>query len=356
MNKKKKIVFVIPNMAGGGTERVISLLAKEYVSRNMEVDILTFAGDACAYELDEKVKLICVSAQSHGNPMIQVKRLLQMRKYFSQNKGCFVYSFSVAGTIFSAIATLGLSCPIFVSERNDPRKGREDWLRDWAYGRAVCIATQTRECISYFPKKLQSKMTVIPNPVDTELPEVYGGEREKTIVYVGRLHHQKNPKLLLAAFAEFSQKHPAYILHMYGDGELKAEMQAYAMQRGIEEKVVWHGFCKDVRSQIGKAGMYVLSSDFEGISNSMIEALAMGIPVIATDCPIGGSATYIEDTVSGLLVPVGDEKKLTEAMCAIAENEQLAKSLSRNGAAIREKYPLSKIADQMLFCAMGKGK
>ncbi len=354
MKKREKIVFVIPNMAGGGTERVISLLTKEYANKGMEVDVLTFAGDVCAYQLDDRVKLVCISAQSHGNPLVQVKRLIEMRKYFNQNKGCLIYSFSVSGTIFSALATIGLSCPIFVSERNDPRQGREDWLRDWAYGRAVCIATQTKECISYFPEKLKKKMIVIPNPIDDTLPEPYLGEREKTVVYVGRMHHQKNPQLLLAAFATFLQKHSAYMLHMYGDGELKDEMKEYAEQLGIGAKVVWHGFCADVRTQISKGGMYVLSSDFEGISNSMIEALALGIPVIATDCPIGGCATYIEDGVNGLLVPVRDEEKLAEAMCKVANDKELAQKLSINGAAIREKYPISKIADQMLRCAMGK--
>lgn len=352
--EKMKIVFVIPNMAGGGTERVISLLAREYASRNIEVDILTFAGDACAYQLDKKVKLICVSSQSHGNPLIQIKRLWKMRKYFRKNRGCFIYSFSVAGTIFSAITTLGLPCPIFVSERNDPRQGRQDRLRDWAYSRAVCIATQTQECISYFPSKLRNKMTVIPNPIDDTLPEAYIGEREKTVVYVGRLHHQKNPKLLLAAFAEFVKKHPEYSLHMYGDGEMKEEMEEYARSQEIEDQVVWHGFCADVRKRIYKAGMYVLSSDFEGISNSMTEALAMGIPVIATNCPIGGSAMYIEDGVSGILIPVGDKERLVSAMCAIAEDEKFAQTLSRNAAKIREKYPISKIADQMLLCAKGE--
>lgn len=353
MMKNEKIVFVIPNMRGGGTERVISMLAREYVSRGMDVDILTFASGECAYQLDERVKLVCVSEQSHGNPIIQLKRLFRMRKYFRKNKGCYIYSFSVAGTIFSAITKFGLNCPMFVSERNDPRQGREDWLRDWAYSKAVGIATQTRECISYFPEKLQKKMTVIPNPIDSALEEPYFGEREKSIVYVGRLHHQKNPKLLLTAFARFVEKYPDYTLHMYGDGELKEEMQEYVQSQHIDKNVVWHGFCKDVRTRIYKAGMYVLSSDFEGISNSMIEALALGIPVIATDCPIGGSAMYIEHGVSGFLVPVKDEDKLLEAMCAIAENEELAQKLSHNGAAIREKYPISKIADQMLACAKG---
>lgn len=352
--KKTKIVFVIPNMAGGGTERVISLLAKEYIRRDIEVDILTFAGDACAYRLDDRVNLICVSEQSHGNPIVQISRLLKLRRYFRKNKGCYIYSFSVAGTIFSAIATLGISCPMFVSERNDPRRGREDWMRNWAYGRATAIATQTMECISYFPDKLQKRMIVIPNPVDEDLPEPYQGEREKTIVFVGRLHHQKNPKLLLSAFAIFVQHHAEYILHMYGDGDLKKELQEFVINKGIDQNVVWHGFCKDVRSQIEKAGMYVLSSDFEGISNSMVEALAMGIPVIATDCPIGGSATYIDDGVNGLLVPVGDEQSLLTAMCRIAESPKLAKRLAHNGAKIREKYPISIIADQMMNCIMGK--
>lgn len=346
-----KIVFIIPNMTGGGTERVISLLANEYVRRGNEVTIMMFAGDECAYELDSRVNLLCVSPQSHGNPMIQLKRLCSMRKYFRKNRDAVIFSFSVMGTVFGAFSTWGLNCPMLVSERNDPRMGMQGFLRDFTYNRAVKIVVQTKECIGYFPEKLQNKAVVIPNPVDLTLPEPIKGEREKSVVFVGRLHKQKNPALLLAAFAEFSKQFPEYTLNVYGKGEMENELKEMAENLHVSDKVVWHGFCPDVRSRIVNAGMFVLSSDFEGISNSMLEAMAMGIPVIATDCPIGGSATYIEDGQNGLLVPIGDREKLTEAMIRVANDSDFMAKISENGARVRDQYPIEVIADLMLEAA-----
>lgn len=346
-----RIIFVIPNMTGGGTERVISLLANEYRRRGIGVTILMFAGEECAYRLDPGVELLCVSPQSYGDIRVQWKRLCRMRKYFRENSGSLIYSFSVMGTVFSAIAAVGLHCPMLVSERNDPRRGRQGPMRDLAYARAVKIAVQTRECAGYFPRFLQKKTVVIPNPVDLTLPKPFEGEREKTAVFVGRLHRQKNPGLLLEAFAIFVEKFPEYMLHMYGEGELEIQLKKISENLSISNRIVWHGFCPDVRSRIVKAGMYILSSDFEGISNSMLEAMAMGIPVIATDCPIGGSATYIRDGENGLLVPVGDRDRLAQAMLRLASDPKLAARVCANGAKIREQYPVWVIADRLLEAA-----
>lgn len=354
--RKVKIVFIIPNMTGGGTERVISLLANEYRSRGIEVAIMMFAGDECAYRLDDGVELFCVSEQSHGRPLIQIKRLKRMRKYFKQNKDCLIYSFSVMGTIFGALATLGLGIRMFVSERNDPRQGLQGPLRNWAYERAAVIAVQTRECMGYFPGRLQKKMMVIPNPVDPSVPEPFQGERRRSVVFVGRLHRQKNPELLLRAFADFQKDYPDYVLEMFGKGELEEALKQAAVELEIEKKVIWYGFCPDVRKRIADAGMYVLSSDFEGISNSMLEAMAMGIPVIATDCPIGGCAEYIQNGRNGLLVPVGDQKAMAGAMRRIAKDPAFAASVSENGSKIREQFPIQAIADQMLKAAEGAEK
>lgn len=346
-----KIVFVIPNMTGGGTERVISLLANEYISRGIEVGIMMFAGEECAYDLAPGIELLCVSERSRKNPWIQLKRLYRMRKYFKKNEGCYIYSFSVMGTVFGAISVLGLNCPMLVSERNDPRKGMQGILRDFAYNRAVSIVVQTKECAEFFPGFLQKKMRVIPNPVDTSLPKPFTGKRKKNVVFVGRLHKQKNPELLLNAFAVFSSQFPAYELHMYGKGELETELKKKAEELGIGNKVVWFGFCTDVRTRILDAGMYVLSSDFEGISNSMLEAMAMGIPVIATDCPIGGSSAYIKNEKNGLLIPVNGKDELVQAMKRVASDEEFARRLSENGAKIREEFPISVIADKMMEAA-----
>lgn len=347
----KKIVFIIPNMTGGGTERVISLLSGEYVKRGLQAAIMQFAGYEHAYELDGRVEDFAIAEQSGGNPLIWGRRILNMRRYFKKNPDCYIFAFCVMGAVFSVIATFGMKRRLLVAERNSPDSCNVKKLRNWAYRHADVITFQTEDGISYFPQDIARKAVVIPNPIDADLPARFEGERAKKIVTVGRLHSQKNQALLLEAFADFKKSRADYKLHIYGEGELEEKLKSLAGELGIGEDVVWHGFSKRVREEIVDSRMFVLSSDFEGISNSMLEALAMGIPTISTDCPIGGARVYIEEGVSGLLVPVGDRRALSEAMLRVAEDGELAERLSDGGAKLKDKYSAGSIAERFLEAA-----
>ena len=161
----------------------------------------------------------------------------------------------------------------------------------------------------------------------------------------------KNHKMLIEAFSIFEKRFPMYTLHFYGKGPLEADLKNYAIKLGVLNKIVFHGFTNRVDEKIRHSGMFVLSSNYEGISNSMIEALALGLPVISTDCPIGGSKMYIEDGVNGLLVPVGNCEKLAEAMGKIAEDTKLTQKMSENAQKVRVNYSIRRIADLMLEAA-----
>lgn len=343
-----KIVFVLPDMPGGGSERVVAMLANEYAKRGYQTAILLFAGNQVAYPLDERIEVFIAGKVSGGNPFIQVSRLFKMRRYYRKNKGCYIFSFCVRGSIFSVIAAACIPHRLLVSERNDPTRMSGKKLRDWSYRKAEKLVLQTEEVKRYFSKDIQKKSVVIPNPVAGNMPEPFHGERKKQIVSVGRLQPQKNHRLLLDAFAEFHKVYADYELHIFGIGELENELKNHARELHIEKYIIFRGFSSDVQLEIWDSAMFVLSSDYEGISNSMIEALSMGVPVISTDCPVGGSRTYIENGVNGLLTPVGDQKALTKAMIRLADDPEFARKLSANGAKIKEKYGLEKIADRFL--------
>lgn len=350
-----KIVFVIPNMTGGGTERVISLFANEYAKRGMDVAIMMFAGDECAYSVDPKVEMVCVSPQSHGNALVRMERLKNMRAYFKKNDGCYIFSFCTMGTVFGAIAAAGLQCPMLVAERTDPRSSGHDFIRNLAYRRAKQLVVQTEESLNYLPASFRKKAYRLPNPVDKMLPAPFEGVRRHRVVYLGRLEPEKNPLLLLEAFALFEKKFPEYRLEYFGEGSLELELKQRARELQLEEKIVWHGFCRDAKQRIVDVSIFVLPSNYEGISNAMVEAMAMGLPVVATDCPIGGAASYIRDGENGLLVPVGDVDRMAEAMMRIAGDPELAGRLSENARKLREECPIEKVADRLLEIAGIKG-
>ena len=340
-----KIVFVLPDMPGGGTERVVAMLANEYVKRGYQTAILLFAGSQVAYSLDERIEIYIAGKASGGNPFIQLSRLVKMRRYYKQNEGCYIFSFCVRGSIFSVIAAAGIKHRFLVSERNDPSRMSGQKLRDWSYRKADKLVFQTDDVKKYFSDDIQRKSAVIPNPVSSDLPEPFQGERKKRIVSVGRLQPQKNHKLLLEAFAIFHEAYADYELHIFGIGKLENDLKKLAEELHIEDCVVFRGFSSNVQREIWDCAMFVLSSDYEGISNSMIEALAMGVPVISTDCS-GGSRIYIENGVNGILTPVGDKKALSEAMIMLADDPELARKLSINGTKIKEQCSLEKIADR----------
>lgn len=350
-----KIVFVVPNMIGGGTERIVSLLANEYVKRGIASAILIFAGDKVEYALDERVETVFAGEASGGSFKVRLKRLKAMREYYRANKDCIIFAFSVMGMVFSSLATIGGRHRMLVSERSNPVEYEHRWIRDFFYRRADCIALQTEDVKKLFGKAIRKKSVVIPNPVDPDLPAVYEGVRQKKISAVGRLEYQKNQGLLIEAFAIFQSQFPEYTLELYGRGSLEGQLKKLAEELNISKKVHFHGFCSDAREKIRDSAIYVLPSKYEGISNALLEALAMGVPVVATDCPVGGTRMCMKNMENGIIVPVDDKEAMAEAMKKIASDEAFAEKISKNGAEIRRQFSIEKIADSLLEAIGMKG-
>ena len=355
-----KIVFVIVSMSGGGAERVISILANQFVNRGIDVTIMMTAGEEVAYQLDPRIHLVCAGHTSGGSMKKRLQRVGNMRRYFKANRDSIIISFGPGTSFFAVLADIFLRNKFIISERNDPAICPYPRLRNIIYDRAERLVFQTEDAKNCFPKRMQKKGCVIPNPVSYNLPEPYGGERDHRIVAVGRLEEQKNYPLLLRAFRIFHENHKDYSLHIYGKGSLEPRLQEMISEMGLKEMVTLEGFCSDVISEIRTAGMYVLPSDYEGVSNALIEALAMGLPVVATDCPIGGCKLCITNKVNGMLVPVGDEKSMAEAMGYIADDTEMAKEMGKQATCIRDDFSEKKIADYWLAeaekCLFSSGK
>ena len=343
-----KVTFLIPSMAGGGAERVISELANEFVKEKIDTTILMTAEDECVYTLDSRVRLVSVGGISGGSMRKRLKRLADMRRYFRKNRDNILIAFEPDAAFFAAVAKTGLSMKMISSERNDPGSFGKQKTRKFAYRHSDRIVFQTGDAKAYFPVNVQKKGLVIPNPVSVPDIPVYNGERENTVVCVGRLEEQKNHRMLLKAFQIFSQQYPEYTLHMYGKGTLEKELKLLSKKLDIDSKVIWEGFCSNIAERIQRAGMYVLSSDYEGISNSLLEAMAIGLPVIATDCPCGGCRLCIENEKNGLLVPVGDDKAMAEAMGRIAAEPEKADSMGKTASKIAERFSIRHISGEWI--------
>ena len=344
---REKIVIITRNMVGAGAERVIAQLSNYFTEYGKQCSIITLNDDEVFYKLDPRISILPVGRKSGNKVLDKLLRYRQVRKLVLQQQPDLVLSMPEEIGVYVLLALLGTGIPVYVSERNNP------WvmpdvkvtrlLRKLMYPAAKGLIFQTEMARSFFPESIQRKGIVLNNPVDAQrIPEQYQAEREKVIVAAGRLSAQKNMPLLLKAFARFSPDHPEFKLRIFGEGELRESLTALARELNIADKVELPGRSTALLEKMNSAAMFVLSSDYEGMPNVLLEAMCMGMPAVSTDCPSGGPRQLIENGVNGLLVPVGDEKALQEAMEKMAD-PMFAKQMADEAYRIRKTLTSRKI-------------
>lgn len=346
------IMFAIGSLSGGGAERVVARLATEFSRRGHCVTICMIAKNLIEYEIDSKVKTIYIEPITSIYGIRYLERSLKFRKYVNKFNPDIVISFTSGVSSFVLFALKGTRHRIIISERNnpycDPVSTKLRRKRDKLYENADGLVFQTQEAKEYFSKSIQKKSAIIINPIGEDIPNPYNGEREALLVSVGRLEPQKNHKLLINAFVEINKQYPNYLLKIYGEGRLKMQLQEQIEQLNLQRSVFLMGYSNNVLSEIKKASAFILSSDYEGISNALIEAMALGIPVVSTDHPIGGAKLLIKNGENGMLTPVGDKDALIKSILKILSNRTFAKDISKRALYVRECASISSVANEWI--------
>jgi GalNAc-alpha-(1->4)-GalNAc-alpha-(1->3)-diNAcBac-PP-undecaprenol alpha-1,4-N-acetyl-D-galactosaminyltransferase len=347
--QRGRIAFIISSLGGGGAERVVCTLANELTERGYIVSIIRTLHDALNYKLSEDVQLIDLRlGVSLGfNVKGTMRRLSRLRKALKILEPDVIISFTTSTNLETCLATLGMRGKLIVSERSDP--GTMHWSRAglcrMLYPSTYMVVFQTEQASKCLGERIRRMSRVIMNPVPDGLP-CYKGERTKKIVSVGRLVAIKNTDMLIRAFARLSGEYPRHTLQIYGDGDKRGELEMLCQELGIAGRVRFHGFVSSVSDDIANACLYVMTSRHEGMPNALIEAMAMGIPCISTDCPSGGPAELIQSGENGLLIPVGDEDALVSAMQRVLSDGEFARKLGENALRIRERLNTERIVDQ----------
>lgn len=345
----KKVIFIIPCIGSGGAERVVVNLCNELSKREYEVGIITLLSNEEQYQLSRMVKHYYLGETSSSKIIRVFQRFTRLRKLVKRIKPDVVIAFD---RNYGITSCLGLKCRIIGSERNDPysnmkKNSPQKIFRDWLYRKADIIVFQTEYAKKYFGHEIQLKSVIIPNPVNTSyLPTPYTGARKPQIVTACRLTEQKNLPMMIEAFASFNKLYPEYSLVIFGEGHLLDKLKRYAEIMGVGKKVFFPGYVKDLHERINSATMYVSSSDYEGISNSMLEAMAIGLPVICTDCPAGGAAMVIQNGINGYLIPVKQPDAMMRAMCKVVEEKSHTLAISHKAVEVRKKYSIQEITDK----------
>ncbi len=361
----------IASLTRGGAERVMANLASWFAERGYRVILATLEEDEGLYPLSDKIeKRVLTMPPCHG-PIGRVKNLFarvwQLRALFKEVHADVCLAFIGKTNIRAIMAALGTKTDVFVSVRSAPAREYKGvmarTLARFAFRAAKGAAFQTAEAASFFPKSVQRKSKILLNPLSPEyvVPfDPYENRRDE-IITVGRMDRVKNHKLLVEAFSLFlnqirsaetdsailsnsenalSSNESAYTelkksavpkLIIYGDGDCMNEIKAQVKSLGIEDHVELPGDTRGVAEKIKGARLFVLSSDYEGMPNAVAEAMAMSIPVVATDCPSGGARSLVSHGGTGLMVHVNDPREMADAMLRIWTDHKLAERLAKAG-------------------------
>lgn len=350
------IVCYINKLYKGGAERVLANIANELYGRGYQIVFVTDYASENEYFLQPEIKRFVFDGQFVEKTLLQkigqyVRRIFRLRKIVKAYNADVVISFIKEVNQRAILATTFLQTKNIISVRIDPKRAYRSVfsvkIANFLYRQAGGCVFQTKEAADFYSDKVRKHSRIILNPISNEFFQVDSEPmRDPTIVTCGRLTEQKNHKLLIDAFNSFHKTHPETRLLIYGEGPLRKELAERITGLNLQDCAKLMGRCNDVPHTIKYASMFVLSSDYEGLPNALMEAMVLGLPVISTDCDGGGAKVLINDHEDGLLIPCNDAVKLSEAMTFLFDHKEEAKAMGIKAKEKAKAFTTQSVVDQ----------
>ena len=407
-----KLLFVAANLGAGGAERVMSLLANQFVEKGYKVEFVFLKKDVRYYPLQQQVTITLANNECGSDSL--TKKLLWMRRYIKKQKPDVVFAFRISIYLVTLLSLIGIKVPVIASERIDPsfNSTLEKILQRILLPLTDWFVVQTSAIKTYYPKFIQNKTSVIFNPVSEKVFEVnderlmVNGDglavKEKKIISVGRLHHQKNQKMMIEAFARVADEFPEWKLVIYGEGPERAKLEkliaslnendSYLNTKVTEElmvngdrlmvnddrlmvnddrlmvngdrlmvngdrlmvngderlkisnSILLPGRSEKVIEEMNKSEIFAFSSDYEGMSNAVVEAFCVGLPIITTK--VSGTEDFIREGENGFLLDIGDTDGMEKAMRMLMSNEVLRRKMGEKNRMEAEQFKIEHIFQQ----------
>lgn len=344
-----KLLFYINILGGGGAERVIVNLSNYFASKTgTEVVLVASYPVKEQYEVNDGVDLRYLVPMQTNDAYFKknLRYIKELRSIIKNEQPDVTLAFMPEPNFRLLIASIGLKCKKIVSVRNAPEREYASFfykvLAKILYRCTDMVVFQTNEAKKFFSKKIQKKSVVIMNQVNEKFFDTAIVKRRKDIVTIGRLTEQKNHKLLICSFSKICDKIEDNLI-IYGEGPLRDDLTDFIKEKGLTGRVFLPGYTSDVIGSIKDAKVFVLSSDYEGMPNALLEAMALGIPCVSTDCPCGGPREIIKNGENGFLVPTNNADVLAKKMFELVNNEDLQKEFSQKARESAEKFKPNKI-------------
>lgn len=352
-----KIAFLIPSLGAGGAERVMTHMANYWAQKNNSVIIFTLEPEASFYPLASGIQHIPLGERLPTNALQKGRYLLQqgqnLRRHLRQQQPQVLIAFLDIAIFMALVATRFLRVKVIVSERSNPYVRKTNPMlqsfNHLLYHRADRLVLQTQRIADTFPR-LRRKITVIPNPLPPPhyqiSDESYAASLErKTVVCIGRLTALKQYDKVLRAFHQFSQNKVGWKLILLGEGEERENLEQLRAQLHLDEAISLPGNTGNPQEVLKEASVFMLSSRFEGFPNALCEAMAVGLPSIATRCPYGPEE-IIEHQHNGWLVPVDDPIAWAEALETVTSDISLYQKLGKEAKKVVSTYSIERIMQQ----------
>lgn len=303
-----KIAFIMSTLNNGGSERVCSLLASEWQKNYNEVVIILthkYAKERGMYDLNKDVKIFCLSEKKD---LSFFKKILMIKKILKQERIKIVVSFFETSNLLSLLSTAFTKIKRVCSERNYPILFPKNKLlkivRSITFNFSHHVVFQTKDAQKCFSKHIQKKSSVIPNPLKLDIFSTIRNKNNintNKIVAVGRLFPQKNYLFLVESFAIYHNMYPNTILEIYGSGPEEQKIINLINKHELNNCVLIKGFTSKIEKEICDAKFFCMVSKFEGMPNALLEAEAIGLPIVCTDFPSAAVHDLIEEKYNGLI-------------------------------------------------------
>jgi len=337
-----KLTIFSNGVSNGGAERVTCNLANYFVENGYDVDLLTMSDDEPTYYIDEKVRRIELINKSERKGFVAdfLLRVRRIKRYCTISRtDCYIGIMQTAW-ICLLLLRKKIRNPIIITERSDPHNysSRMQWILTHLLHRADACVFQTEGQFGFYRKWLgKCKGVKIPNAINVTTEPLDWSKREKKVIAIGRLQKVKNYPMLIRAFSRAARQNGDYVLEIFGEGKERETLENIIKESGMEKRIRLCGFDRNVAEQLRTSKIYVLSSDHEGMPNALIEAMATGVACISTDCEAGAPREIINGD-NGILVPVGDEQALYEALCSLMKDDRKAEMMAQNAIDIRSRF------------------
>ena len=342
-----RVVFVSGNLSNGGAQRVISVVASSLAEKGHEVFLYLYSRSDQEYPISPKVKITSMQDDFRSyQEMSGISRITSLRSYLKKVNPDVAVGF-LEGGYGLFLSSFGMKFKKVASARYNPRiviakKGLRRKLNKLWFAAADALVVQTNSQMDLITPQMRRHGVVIENPVsDYALESKCDTYREqcRSFVMAGRLETQKDYPTALRAMKIVKEKYPDIHLDIYGKGKEKESIEQEIKKLGLNNNVTLCGWSQNTIDEFRKHDLYLMTSDSEGMPNALMEAMAVGLPCISTDCETGPS-DLISDGENGYLVEVGDAKGLAGRILDIIEMplEERVKMANAAHATMRDSF------------------